>query len=267
MRQQPTTSGNSAQAANQDHTKCNPSARAALLQHLVQGILPDELILEILATLVRAQLPLYTNPHASITTAATLLLAPPLPEVTSPLIPLMEQTILKTSTFTSMIRFQRDGPSTTLKLPPTFRPKTHQIRHLQLKFTYALTASPMDRALYPSQLLQATRGMSALAQTFSRLESLHIVLDLETTFSGLDVVAVLGGEVRSGWLSSKSWREVVVDLIAAVKSRGPGRVKELTLRVLCEEMDVVGRTVVIDGRGAGEVLDEVVGVVLALGRT
>ena len=205
----------------------------AVLNALAHDVLPDELLMTILAHVVIARLPethLRDTPGRSgdgslSIEAAFLLGASP---AAATLVPKMKQAILETARVRLTIPFTRQPTGEVVAQPPALLAHLpHPIRHLCLQIN---TEVRSERLSYPIQLLRPTRHFATLAPHFPNLDSFSILLACDVMPNSASDPAAqdsvdLDKQCLCGFTARSTYRKLLIDLVSSLRDNGPGKRK------------------------------------------
>ena len=198
-----------------------------IIDRLVSGILPNELVMRILAEVVHIRMPKLYISHEPILSAAIIALLGEYwrgqwPAAKS-LHPLIRQALLENADIlldVSFARREQYGTDPVARLPAFVPRLPHSIRHLQL---YCKTDIPLNRLTYPIEIFKFTRGIGSLREHFANLHTLILVLNLHVYENFSEHVLDQG--CFYGYSQTAPFSAVLVWLIEAVREDGPGRSK------------------------------------------
>ena len=205
----------------------------AVLDALAHDVLPDELLMTILAHVVTARLPevhLRDGPGRSgdgslSIEAAFLLGASP---AAATLVPKMKQAILEAARVRLTIPFTRQPTGEVVAQPPALLTHLpHPIRHLRIRIN---TEVRSKRLSYPIQLLRPTRHLATLALHFPNLDSFSILLAFDVlpdyAFNpAAQESAELDKQCLCGYTARSTYRKLIIDLVSSLRDNGPGKRK------------------------------------------
>lgn len=192
-----------------------------IIDALANGRLPEELTLRILVGVVKIRC---ARVHLDSTQSLNMYLAALLghsPAATR-LREVGTRALLETADVQTSITFERSEPF--VRIPKFVSTLPCNIWHLEIHCSVEI---PVYRRTYPINLFRLTRGVGGLGAHFAHLHTLILVLDL--TISEDYAEGVLDRQCFCGFSATTSFRSALIELLDAVRARGPGWSKTFTM--------------------------------------